>query len=90
MPKNKKTTTKKPDKDGLIYFTIFIVYFLMVASAFAYSTKFLSGAINSALSEPQNEILTEEYASLKLKEYSSVAQKLGLSATSQATSTNLQ
>ncbi len=74
MPNNKKI-----NKESLIYPAIFIVYFLIIASAFAYSIKFLSKTINSALDEPQNEVLTEEYASLKLKEYSLVAQKLGLS-----------
>ncbi|MFA6417330.1 MAG: LytR C-terminal domain-containing protein [Patescibacteria group bacterium] len=78
MPNNKKITTKKINKDNLIYPAIFIVYFLIMASAFAYSIKFLSATINSALDEPQNEVLTEEYASLKLKEYSLIAKKLNL------------
>ncbi|QQG52608.1 MAG: LytR C-terminal domain-containing protein [Candidatus Falkowbacteria bacterium] len=78
MLNNKKNINNKINKDFLIYPTIFIVYFLIVASTFAYSIKFLSAAINSALAEPQNEILTEEYASLKLKEYSLIAKKLNL------------
>lgn len=81
MPNNnltKEKNNKHSEKEGIVYATIFVLYFGLIILMFTYSIKFLGETINEALSDPQGKINEESYGQLNLETYSLVSEKLNL------------
>lgn len=75
---NNPKKLKPINKEGLIYALIFILYATIAGLVFISATKFLSKAINVALSEPASSAIEAKYGQLDLENYALIAKKLGL------------
>ena len=92
MPNNNSMdvkNNKKIEREGIIYATIFVLYFGLVILMFNYSVKFLSETINEALSDPQGVTNGESYGQLNLSAYLLISDKLKLSAQKNETTDSL-
>ena len=75
---NKLKPIKPVSKEGIIYSSSFVIYVIVLVFIFISATKFLSLAINTALSSPVGEDITAKYGQLDLTNYALVANKLDL------------
>jgi hypothetical protein len=75
---NNPKKLKPISQEGLIYALVFVLYAAIVILIFISATKFLSKAINAALSNPAGSAIEAKYAQLDLENYTLIAKKLGL------------
>ncbi|MFZ2310123.1 MAG: LytR C-terminal domain-containing protein [Patescibacteria group bacterium] len=75
---NNPKKLKSINKEGLIYALIFVLYAAILILVFISATKFLSKAINVALSDPAGSAIEAKYGQLDLENYALIAKKLGL------------
>jgi hypothetical protein len=75
---NNPKKLKPISQEGLIYALIFVLYATVLILVFISATKFLSKAINVALSNPAGSDIEAKYGQLDLENYALIAKKLGL------------